>query len=276
MVKKLLLSVLGCLLALFSTGCTGCNRSPAQAPLPEGSPASSPEPAGKLFALRYGISRFPASQIFANPGTEYQLPFHWLFFLVDLPGKVLLVDTGFTDPGYIPRFGIEYTAPRAILEELGYNPGQVTDIILTHTHFDHIGGVRDYPNATLHLFRVEYEQFLRQPGNASLKTYLQQHPALKLYTGDYKPAPGITVHKAGGHTSGSAVVYITLNGETVVLTGDEAYLEENVHRVAPIGAYADLEANRNFLEELHTGGLPFYTFHSPKIVTGEQPWQRLR
>lgn len=100
--------------------------------------------------------------------------------LVETGQGLALVDTGLglhdhCSPGRLVRFyrlgfGIpfdpESTAVRQ-LARLGIPPGEVKHIILTHLHFDHAGGLPDFPQAQVHVHRREYEA-MRRP-----KTWLE-------------------------------------------------------------------------------------------------------
>lgn len=108
--------------------------------------------------------------------------------------KLILIDTGigFLDTlhpaerigqplidivGY--RFEQERTALRQI-EKLGLDPGDITDCIISHLDNDHIGGLADFPNATVHVGLEEFENF--HAGNSRyLKTPLSHHPSIKTY-----------------------------------------------------------------------------------------------
>ena len=71
------------------------------------------------------------------------------------------------------------------LADLGYNPEDVRDIVLTHMHFDHCGGLPDLPHATVHVHRREYEAFRGRPRTFLDLAYIARHmahgPDLVLY-----------------------------------------------------------------------------------------------
>lgn len=114
--------------------------------------------------------------------------------LIKEGGRLILVDTGIglldnLHPaerigqslidmvGY--RFDENLTAIRQI-EKLGFDPGQVTDCILSHLDNDHIGGIADFPNAIIHVGIEEFESY--QSGNSRyLKTPLLHNPKVITY-----------------------------------------------------------------------------------------------
>jgi glyoxylase-like metal-dependent hydrolase (beta-lactamase superfamily II) len=77
------------------------------------------------------------------------------------------------------RFDENLTAVRQI-ENLGFNPEHVTDCVISHLDNDHIGGLADFPKATVHVGIEEYENF--NSGNPRyLKTPLLHNPVIKVY-----------------------------------------------------------------------------------------------
>ena len=64
------------------------------------------------------------------------------------------------------------------VRRLGFKPGDVKNIILTHMHFDHCGGLPDFPHARVHVHRKEYEAFITKTGFLSA-AYVRRHIAHK-------------------------------------------------------------------------------------------------
>jgi len=97
--------------------------------------------------------------------------------LVETNEGLILVDTGigrqdYTDPSRLMRFFIywigipckmEETAAYQI-EDLGYRISDIRHIVLTHLHLDHAGGMRDFPEAKVHIYRTEYEAGMNPRG----------------------------------------------------------------------------------------------------------------
>ena len=131
-----------------------------------------------------------------------RLPAHWrsgaLCLLVETDQGLVLVDTGPGQEDYVHRPGIlrafqlitivpmdpEQAAVRQVVA-LGYKAGDVRHIVLTHMHFDHCGGLADFPQATVHVHRREYEAFTgprrRWTDLAYVRRHIAHQPKLALY-----------------------------------------------------------------------------------------------
>ena len=121
-------------------------------------------------------------------------PAHWhsgtLCLLIDTDQGLVLVDTGLgtkdykRPPAILRLFQIitvvpldpEEAAVRQI-SRLGYRPQDVRHIVLTHMHFDHCGGLPDFPNAKVHVNRKEHEAFVGRPRHWADFGYVRRHGA---------------------------------------------------------------------------------------------------
>ena len=123
-----------------------------------------------------------------------RVPSHWrtgmLCLLIETSQGLVLVDTGLGQDDYVHRTGImrvfqaitivpmnpEEAAVRQIAR-LGYQPEDVRHIVLTHMHFDHCGGLPDFPHARVHVHRREYEAFTGCPRHWADLAYVRRHIA---------------------------------------------------------------------------------------------------
>jgi glyoxylase-like metal-dependent hydrolase (beta-lactamase superfamily II) len=156
-------------------------------------------------------------------------------------GRTILIDAGmggeFPD---LPRVG--KLAQR--LKAAGIDPASVTDVVLTHMHMDHCGGlladgVKEQLRTDLrvHVAAAESEfweapDFSRvsmPPGfpdalRRTAKRFLKEfHSQLRTFENEYEVAPGVVVQRTGGHTPGHSVVRLTSAGDRLTFAGDAVF-----------------------------------------------------
>ena len=154
-------------------------------------------------------------------------------------GQTILIDAGLgLDPElHLPRAGQLIKR----LEAVGIDLASVTDVVLTHMHMVHVGGllvdgVKDQlrPDLRIHVAAAEvkfwespdfsrvsmppgFPDALRKTAKQFVKEYRSQ---LRLFEDECEVAPGVTVHRTGGHTPGHSVVRLASGGERLTFAGD--------------------------------------------------------
>lgn len=210
-----------------------------------------------LYAVKYGESAYPASQIFKGDKSGKRLPFSWMFYAVTSGSETILIDTGFSDPVIAKNFGVTFLPYQPAMSSAGITPESVTKIVLTHTHFDHAANLPLYPNATVIVNRRE----MNSPALSKIS-----RSRIIFFDDSYTVISGMTVRHAGGHTAGSSYVELMINGKKIILTGDEAYLPQNVTGCIPVGSFTDTAANIKFLTMAKNSGAEILTFHDPAVI----------
>jgi glyoxylase-like metal-dependent hydrolase (beta-lactamase superfamily II) len=110
------------------------------------------------------------------------------------------------------------------LEALGVRPEQVTDVLLTHLHFDHVGwsthhGDVVFKNATYRCDVRDWEHFVG-PDPAATKKLLPLEGQLEPWNGSGPLLPGIDTMSAPGHTPGSTILVVSSGTDRAMLLGD--------------------------------------------------------
>jgi glyoxylase-like metal-dependent hydrolase (beta-lactamase superfamily II) len=157
------------------------------------------------------------------------------FLLRGAGDQVVLVDLGLGQLGSALGMGQFMNS----LDALGVSASEVTDVVFTHLHLDHIGwavthDAPTFPNATYRCSRADFEYFI-DPGGAPptpLATMMGA-PTEAEFLGptanrfvvwdEGSLAPGLTVTAAPGHTPGSTVLVISSGTERALLIGDVAH-----------------------------------------------------
>ncbi|WP_064961429.1 MBL fold metallo-hydrolase [Mycolicibacterium canariasense] len=144
-------------------------------------------------------------------------------FLVRTGTQTVLIDAGvgdFDDGKY--RGGDLLTA----LRRHGVEPGDVTDVVFTHLHFDHIGwashrGEVVFPNATYRVHQADWDHFVTHGRDEHiLATLTPITPQLAPFHGDVPIAPGVDAVFTPGHTPGTTIFVVSSRGERALLLGD--------------------------------------------------------
>lgn len=195
----------------------------------------------------------------AHDAGVLDLPFG--FVLARSGRHVTLIDTGFlkdeTGPDFSDKFGIPYwISPLRMLAELGVQPESVTDIVLSHAHFDHMGSISAFPNARIFIQKREllsWHEAMALPPQYGFLTAIINPDNLRsafdaavdhrltLVDGDKDNLlPGLHVRFGEGHTLGQQFVILETDRGRLVVSGDCVYSARNLTGHNHDGVYAPL------------------------------------
>ena len=196
--------------------------------------SAPPEGGYRIFALKQGESEKAKKRLFvdgAKKNERFKISFS--FWLIQGAGKNILVDAGFTNPKKIEQWKITgYSDPAALLAKLDLTPDDITDVIITHRHWDHIGGLPLFNKARIFMNEGEFNDALknykkrdRKIFNSLLKASEEQR---LVFTRRLQSVmPGITIVRQGAHTRRFQFVVVNnLNG-IWALASDEGPMYEN-------------------------------------------------
>lgn len=196
----------------------------------------------EIIPIEYGKSVLPESMIFQNGAEDKFRPIVFMIYLIKTQNRLILADAGCeTMPGFEM---CDFIGPVKALKKLAIESEDITDVIITHAHHDHIECVSRFKNAVIYIQRDEYE---------SGKGYFAKGMDIKLFNDEMQICSGVKTIKIGGHSKGSCVVEITDNVKKYVIAGDECYLRECLNKRAPaISSYCP-EKSRQFIEKYSSG-----------------------
>ncbi len=185
---------------------------------------------------------------------EKKIDFAVYIWLLRSNERNILFDAGFyKDKWFHDRDISNYVRPDKAVELAGITADQVTDIVISHVHWDHMEGTFLFPNAQLWIQREELEfyagrgyQLEEQEVDVDEMVQLIRKNAagmVKLIEGDnVEIIPGLKVYTGGKHTYGSQYLLIE-NEQNWILTSDNAYLYRNIEDQIPIGVAVDKKRN---------------------------------
>jgi glyoxylase-like metal-dependent hydrolase (beta-lactamase superfamily II) len=210
----------------------------------------------EVYAVRFGtLAKFPKRSLIAGAPATDSLDLAAMVWVVRAGSRVILVDAGFYREKFMRQWKpVDYVKPSEAIAPLGLLPADVTDIVISHIHWDHADGADLFPNARVWLQKEEYEYYVSDSGTVKQRAIdadvammfhqLRKLGRVHLIDGDRREIlPGITVHTGGKHTFASQYVGVSTRAGTVVLASDNAYLYENIERRRPISQTLDSVSN---------------------------------
>jgi glyoxylase-like metal-dependent hydrolase (beta-lactamase superfamily II) len=214
-------------------------------------------PVYEVYAIQYAtVPGFKVSNLIAGADTSRRLDLAMSVWLIKSPdGRMILMDAGFKREDLIQRWKpVDYVTPAAALERFGVRREAVTDLIISHVHWDHLDGADLFPNARIWIQKEEYEHHIDSTGkrlasaidtaDATMLYNMKRAGRVTLVDGDAREIiPGITVYIGGKHTYQSQFAGVNTAAGTVVLASDNMYLYENLDKHLPISQTLDAASN---------------------------------
>ncbi len=206
--------------------------------------------------IKYAESMLPESMVFDGGSDKVKIPISFAVFLIQSGHRKILIDAGCdTMPGFDMK---GFCSPSVALQQAGISVDDITDVVITHAHHDHIEAVFYYKNATIYINRKEFEAGRR---------YIPENASIVLFDDELALSKKIKVITIGGHSIGSAIVEIAHKDTTLVLCGDECYTNANIEQKRCTGAFFDQERSKSFIEKYHDKRYRVYTCHDILLRT---------
>jgi len=205
----------------------------------------------KVYIVRFASTAHPfAIADWADKGpTTDSVRINFMVWLIKgSNGKNILVDAGFINdtPDAADFNVVNYIRPDSALLKLGIKPGDISDIILSHPHWDHIDGIGLFPNAHIWIQKEDYGYFVGgawqkdgQNGGFNkrdVRKLLDLNLAGKvtLVDGDNKEImPGIKVFTGSRHTYNSQYVLVETGTNKIVLASDNIWIYYSLQHMVP-------------------------------------------
>ena len=260
-------------------------RAAAAAALLAGLAAAQNKPQYEVYAVRYAtIPDFAVSGLVAGAESSRKMDIAMMVWLVRGGGKNILVDSGFYREQFFKQWKVtDFVRPDEAVRRAGVKPEEITDVIVTHMHWDHADGMDLFPNARIWLQKEELEYYAGSawqsprthggidPDDVMAAVRLNMQGKVGLVNGDGQEIlPGITCYTGGKHTYASQFVSVNTAGGTVVLASDNMYLWENLEKHVPIAQTLDPASNlraQDRMKELAGDAKRIVPGHDPAVMT---------
>jgi glyoxylase-like metal-dependent hydrolase (beta-lactamase superfamily II) len=221
--------------------------------------AGSPTPEYSIQAIRYADSADqPVGELVMGASMNEKVDIAMVIWLVRGGGKNILFDSGFHRDTFLKEFPAQhFIRPDEAVKLAGVKPEEVTDIVISHAHWDHLGGIDLFPKAAVWIQKEEFRYYTGeawQPGgdhggidpeDAQELVRLNTEGRLHLVDGDnVEIFPGIRAYTGARHTYASQ--YIRVEGNPpYILASDNCYLYRNLteHKASATFSDADHAAN---------------------------------
>ncbi|HKA20002.1 MAG TPA: N-acyl homoserine lactonase family protein [Blastocatellia bacterium] len=243
-------------------------------------------PTYDVYAISYGvIPDFLVSGLVAGADRSRKLDIQMMVWLLKGPnGANILVDSGFYREKFVKQWKVkDFIKPSDALAKVGLKPEDITDLIITHMHWDHAGGMDLFPKARVWIQQDEYSYYTGeawQPnGNhggvdqddVMALVKLNTEGRVRLVKGDdQEVTAGIKVYTGGRHTYASQYVGVNTKAGTVVVASDNCYLYENIDKHAPIAQTWDAASNlkaQDRMKQLASNSRLIVPGHDPSVFT---------
>jgi len=200
----------------------------------------------EIYAVRYAHHERRAAENFIG-GDPHDLPMPLDYFVWAIRGggRTFVLDTGF-DAEMGRRRGRQFLRdPAESLRALDIDAAAVTDVIISHMHYDHCGNHALFPKARFHVQDREMQfstgrcmchaplRMAFEPDDVVAMVRRVYEGRVQFHDGESEVAPGISVHHVGGHTMGLQITRVRTKRGWVVLASDASHFYANMEEARP-------------------------------------------
>jgi glyoxylase-like metal-dependent hydrolase (beta-lactamase superfamily II) len=237
----------------------------------------------EVYGIRYAtIKDFSVAGLVAGADKDRKMDIAMYVWLIKGGGKNILFDAGFYREKFMTRWHpVEYQKPSDALAHAGLKPEDITDVIISHIHWDHADGFDLFPKAKIWIQKDELEYYAgeawqsRRTAAGDAEDVLglvkwNTEGRVGLVKGDAQEIlPGITCYTGGKHTYASQYIGVKTAAGVVVLASDNVYLYENLEKHVAIAATLDAESNvraQDRMKGLAAGEKFIVPGHDPSVM----------
>lgn len=267
-----------------------------------------PAPVYEVYAVEYAVlPQFPVAGLVQGADRSRKLDIACYVWVIKGGGHTVLFDSGFYRGKFLAQWKPQnFAKPSDAVARLGTKPEDVTDLIISHAHWDHMDGLDLFPKAQVWIQKDEYQYYTGEawqpapaddlstpegrrkagarhggvdPDDLLALVKINLEGRLHFVNGDDQQIyPGIRCYTGGKHTYQSQFCSVATRSGTVVLASDNMYLYENLEKHAPIAQTLDPASNLRAQDRMKTlaakpelivpGHDPAVLTNFPKVADG--------
>ncbi|MCH6267067.1 N-acyl homoserine lactonase family protein [Neobacillus citreus] len=212
-------------------------------------------PKYEVYAIKYATRDATCSSYFhgpADPHEDFSMTMDYFIWLIKSDQHAIVVDTGFNEEEAKKRKRTFLRCPISLLPEFGVEVDSVSQVVITHMHYDHLGNADKIPNGQFIVQEAEMafwtgkyasrKEFLHHVRPDDVVHLVQENfkGRVKFVNGSKEILPGISVHKTGGHSEGLQVVEVPTEKGKVILASDVSHFYKNIQEDRPSSIVANL------------------------------------
>jgi glyoxylase-like metal-dependent hydrolase (beta-lactamase superfamily II) len=238
----------------------------------------------EVYAVRYAtIPDFPVAGLIADADKTRKLDIAMMVWLIRGGGKNILFDAGFYRPQFFKSWTVQdFVRPDDAVAQAGVKAEEITDLVISHAHWDHSDGADLFPKAQIWMQKDEYRYYTGDawkpdgkhggidPDDVQMFVRFNLSSRMHLVDGDQEILPGIRVYTGGRHTFASQYLSVPTRSGTVVLASDNMYLYENLEKHAAIAQTFDAASNlkaQDRMKEIAGDPKRIVPGHDPAVMT---------
>ncbi len=240
------------------------------------------DPVYEIYAVRYAHHERRAGENFIGGDPhDRPMPLDYFVWAIRGGGRTLVLDTGF-DAAMGKQRGRNFLRdPAETLRALDIDAGSVSDVIVSHMHYDHCGNHGLFPKARFHVQDREMQfatgrcmcfasmRYAFELADVQQMVRRVYEGRVQFHDGESEVAPGITVHHVGGHTMGLQITRVRTKRGWVVLASDASHFYANMEEGRPfpiVYNVADMLAGHAKCYQLASSPAHVIPGHDPLVL----------
>jgi glyoxylase-like metal-dependent hydrolase (beta-lactamase superfamily II) len=245
-------------------------------------------PTYEVYAVKYAtLANFPVAALIKGADPARKLDIAMMVWVIRGKGRTVVFDSGFYHDQFLKQWSPkEFLKASDAIAQSGITPAihaqDVTDVVISHMHWDHADGMDLFPNARIWLQQDEFNYYSGEawqhkdthggvdPDDVLTAVKLNLQGSVSFVHGDAQEIlPGIIAYTGGKHTYQSQFLSVNTRAGVVVLASDNMYLYENLDKHVPIGQTLDAVSNlaaQDRMKQLAAANRLIIPGHDPAVL----------